>query len=151
NPIRENSGMMGSQTVHISLRQPGPTTAEVSNESGPLPSFKTDPYPIALQNPAHPTTNQTHNVNQQIYHQIDQLRQFEDKHNESYNDTQSDSTSDKHRSRSVYQSRKGGIVEIKLLLSTFLLMSPDWIYNIIFWSRNKILPRIPSSLNATKK
>ncbi|KAH9453566.1 hypothetical protein Pst134EA_024435 [Puccinia striiformis f. sp. tritici] len=124
--------MMGSQTVHISLRQPGPTTAEVSSriqlnelrrnkyESGPLPSFKTDSYPIALQNPAHPTTNQTHNVNQQIYHQIDQLRQFEDKHNESYNDTQSDSTSDKHRSRSVYQSRKGGIVEIKLLLSTFV-------------------------------
>ncbi|KAH9453570.1 hypothetical protein Pst134EA_024439 [Puccinia striiformis f. sp. tritici] len=116
------------------------------DKSAPLPSFKTDPYPIALQNPAHPTTNQTHNVNQQIYHQIDQLKQFEDKHNESYDDTKSDSTSDKLRSRLVYQSRKRGIVEIELLLSTFvesqrwlkdwdmkqlsqysrLLMLPDW-------------------------
>ncbi|EFP82205.1 succinate dehydrogenase assembly factor 2 [Puccinia graminis f. sp. tritici] len=121
-----------------------------TNKTAPLPSFKTDPYPIPLQNPAHPTTQtdttQSYSVNQEIYHQIDQLKQVEDKHAESYDDALSASTIDKLRSRLVYQSRKRGIVEIELLLSTFieaqrwlkdwdlkqltqysrLLMLPDW-------------------------
>ncbi|OAV87849.1 hypothetical protein PTTG_09442 [Puccinia triticina 1-1 BBBD Race 1] len=114
----------------------------------PIPSFKTDPYPIPLQNPAHPTTQKEAktSVNQEIYHQIDQLKQLEDQHAESYNDSLSASTIDKLRARLVYQSRKRGIVEIELLLSTFietqrwlkdwdlkqltqysrLLMLPDW-------------------------
>jgi len=119
------------------------------DKAAPLPSFKTDPYPIPLQNPAHHTTkndSQSHTVNQEIYHQIDQLKQVEDQHAESYNDSQSAATIDKLRSRLVYQSRKRGIVEIELLLSTFieahrwlkdwdmkqltqysrLLMLPDW-------------------------
>ncbi|PLW10749.1 hypothetical protein PCASD_20508 [Puccinia coronata f. sp. avenae] len=119
-----------------------------TSKPAPLPSFKTDPYPIPLQNPAHPTTQkEAHSAgNQQVYHQIDQLKQVEDQHAESYNDIQSADTINKLRSRLVYQSRKRGIVEIELLLSTFveaeqwlkawdlkqltqysrLLMLPDW-------------------------
>lgn len=122
------------------------------DQSAPLPSFKTDPYPIPLQNPNHPTTRNdpvsSPGFDSEIYHQIDQLKKIDEKHLESYNDHHpthhSSSNIDQLRSRLVYQSRKRGIVEIELLLSTFIeaqgwLKGWDW-SRLTQYSRLLMLP-----------
>ncbi|KAG0146281.1 hypothetical protein CROQUDRAFT_657606 [Cronartium quercuum f. sp. fusiforme G11] len=71
------------------------------------PSLGSDPYPIALQNPLH------HTRIPNKYELGSRARLFEEPE-------KLDEDIDSLRARLVYQSRKRGIVEMELLLSTFI-------------------------------